>query len=956
MFATKVHRSIVVLAMLPISFFAWGDGTIEGRVSDHTANVYFDGAIVRIVDGGQEVVTSDGGRFRFAGLDAGEHVIEASYVGAETVTENVQVNDDQTTTLVIKIGEQVEMIENLIVVGQFAGALDAINQMRSADNMMSVVASDSIGQFPDENVSEALQRVSGVFIERDQGEGRFVGVRGIDPRLNVASINGLNLPAPENDRRNVALDVIPSDLVERLEVTKSFTPDQDGDAIGGTINIKSLTAFDRDGMSYKLQGQASYNEMEEEDGHKFSGTFTNVYDLLGGQFGVAFSISTNERNFGTDNVEADGGWEEEDGVRFHEELEARNYQLSRERDGVALNLDFRASQTSSYYLRSLYSQYGDQEFRNRIEYKLDKGDIEYDGGRLTASGTELQRELKDRYEEQEISSLMLGGEHLFNDWTVEYSAGVSRASEIEPGRIDSEFEYDDVAFAGYQGTGDIPSLFYSDDAALAENYELKEIVVEDNDTEDDERAFRIDVTRDMAFGDFDGKIKFGAKLRLRDKENDANLRIFEDFDDAFGQVPTLSEFVGSDGDYDLGTYGAFFDPGLQRRFVWSSIGGNAACDLATYDEDACPFIMDEDGSRVGSARDYRMREDVSALYLMSRVDIDKLRVVYGLRYEQTKFEADGFNVREVDASGEDDVQIAPVSFDRDYASWLPSINLRYKASQNLIVRAAYTHSIARPSFGDVSPTPGAIEIEQDDDEIELKVEAGYPGLDPFESRNLDLSVEYYPQRLGVLSAGVFYKQIDDFIFQADVSSVVNPAAYAGSIPVTDIEVFEPRNGESAELLGLEIGWTRYFSELPPPFDGLILQANATFADSEADLGLGGEADRGSNTKLPLQADMVSNFVVGYEKGPWSLRLSSAYIDERIAETNLEDASNDLYEDGHHQIDLTVKYDVSDQLQVYFHAVNLNDEPNYRYYGASRFNAQYDEIGRSFVLGVTYRSF
>ncbi|MYL01673.1 MAG: TonB-dependent receptor plug domain-containing protein [Gammaproteobacteria bacterium] len=124
--------------------------------------------------------------------------------------------------------------------------------MRSADNLISVVTSDSIGQFPDENVSEALQRINGVFVERDQGEGRFVGVRGIDPQLNVASINGLNVPAPESDRRNVALDVIPSDLVESLEVTKTLTPDQDGDAIGGTINIKSLSAFDREGMSYKL--------------------------------------------------------------------------------------------------------------------------------------------------------------------------------------------------------------------------------------------------------------------------------------------------------------------------------------------------------------------------------------------------------------------------------------------------------------------------------------------------------------------------------------------------------------------------------------------------------------------------------------------------------------------------------------------------------------------------------
>ncbi len=955
-FSRLSSASLVAAAATLPSASAWADGDVEGRVSDQTEAAYFDGAIVRIVETGEESVTRDGGRFRFSGLPAGDYLLEVSYVGAETVRRAFSVADDETTGLSIGIGEEVALIENIIVVGQLAGRLDAINQMRSADNLISVVSSDSIGQFPDENVSEALQRVSGVFIERDQGEGRFVGVRGIDPRLNVASINGLSVPAPENDRRNVALDVIPSDLVESLEVTKSFTPDQDGDAIGGTINIKSLSAFDRQGMSYKLQGQAYYNELEDEDGHKFAGTFTNAFNLLGGEVGVALSISSNERHFGTDNVESDGGWSDDDGIRFHEEMEARNYQILRERDGLALNLDFRATDTSSYFLRSLFSQYADQEFRNRIEYKLDKGDVEFDANTLTARDTELQRELKDRYEEQEISSIMLGGEHLIGDWTIEYSAGISDASESEPGRIDSEFEFDKAAFAGYRGTGSVPRLFHSEDAGVAENYELKEIVVEDNKTEDEGRAFRLDVTREANFGEYSGNVKFGAKLRKREKTNDANLRIFEDFDDAFADAPHLGQFTRSGGDYDLGAYGPFFDPGLQRRFVWDNIGGNAACDLASYDEDACPFIMDADGSRLGSARDYEMREDVGALYLMSRMNLGKLRVVYGVRYERTKFEADGFSVREVDVKGEEDVQIAPVSFASDYENLLPSVNLRYKATDSLILRAAYTQSVARPSFGDISPTAGAIEIEQDDDEIELKVEAGNPQLDPFESRNFDFSVEYYPERLGILNAGLFYKKIDNFIFQADVSGVVDPAVHAGPIAVTDIEIFEPRNGNAADLLGLEVGWTRHFSELPSPFDGLILMANATFTDSEADLGLGADADRDSDTALPLQADMVANFVIGYEKGPWSLRLSSAYISERLAEINFEDDRNDLYEDGHHQIDLTLKYDMNDRLQIHFHAMNLNEESGYRYYGNSRFNAQYDEIGRSFALGVTYRSF
>jgi len=950
------HAAIALLLSSASSGLVLAQGALEGRVSDQSAEVYFEGAIVSLPELNAERVTDATGRFRFQSVPAGDYRLEVSYVGAQPVSMAVSVRDGETERADVRIGAEVGAMENIIVVGQAAGAYGAINQMRSADNLISVVTSDSIGQFPDENVSEALQRINGVFIERDQGEGRFVGVRGIDPQLNVASINGLNVPAPESDRRNVALDVIPSDLVESLEVTKTLTPDQDGDAIGGTINIKSLSAFDREGMSYRIKGQSFYNDLQGSRGRKFSGTFTNAFDLGGGELGLAMSVSTNEREFGTDNLEADGGWEDDGGVRYHEELEKRKYEITRKRDGFALNLDFRTSDTSSYYLRTLYSDFADQEFRNRIEFKLDKGDIEYDNNSLTATDTRLQRELKDRYEAQEILSVLVGGENLIGDWTVEYSAGFSEASEEEPGRIDSQFEMRGVEYARYENLGRVPMLTFSADGAVAGNFELDEIAIEDNFTNDEEAALKVDVTRDMTFGGHPGYIRFGAKHRARDKSRDAGLRVFEKFDDAFDPVPTLAPFVSGSTDYRLGAYGPYASPALQRSFVRGQIGGSAACLLDSYNEDACPFIMDEDASRVGSAADYDMEENVTALYLMQRIDINDLRLVYGARYEGTDFTARGAYVREVDVEGEDDVQISESRYESDYGSVLPSINLRYRLSKNLILRGAYTHSIARPSFGDISPTPDAIEIEQDGDDIEMAVEAGNPQLKPYKSRNVDFSVEYYPGNMGVFSAGAFYKRIDDFVFNADVSSVADASEYAGNIAVTDLEVFQPLNGQSADLYGLELGWTRQFTELPGPLSGLILMANATFTDSDADLGLGADAGRSNESRLPSQANLVANLVVGYENYGWSARLSSAYIGNRIAEINLANQSNDLYEDGHQQIDLTVKYDVSEQLQLYFNAINLGEEPNYRYYGRSRYNGQYDEIGRSFVLGISYRSF
>lgn len=941
MYKALFQRSLLSAVLASASCTVIAAGVIEGRISDYSGGVYFDGATVSLGDTRLTAVAAQGGRFRFTNVPAGQYQLRVAYEGAAPVEQTVVVVDDAVAPVVIKIGADVAQIENVLVIGQAAGVLSAINQMRGADNVVSIVSADAIGQLPDDNVSEALQRISGVFIERDQGEGRFVGVRGIDPQLNVATVNGLNLPSPEGDRRNVALDVIPSDLVESLEVIKTLTPDQDGDAIGGTINVKSLSAFDRDGLSYKLSGQYYYNDLENDDGYKLAARLTNVFALAGGELGVAISVSSNERNFGTETIEADGAWSTLGGVRFHDNFELRNFQITRKREGVAMNVDFRPDDNHSYYLRTLYSKFTDEEFRNRIEFKFDEDDIVLTPTSLIENKAELERELKDRYEAQEIYSILVGGESHVGDWTLDYSAGFSEASEDEPRRIDIEFENKKIATAGYSGFGPTPQLSYSADGLDGDIFKLKEITLENNATSDEEAAFKLDVTRAMTVAGHHGYIKLGAKFRRRDKTSDLNARTFEDFDTALGRDFFLSEFSAGNVNYDLATYGPAISPAAVRGFVSNNL---------------TRFIEDGDAGILDSARDYRISEDVTALYAMSRVDIDAWRLVYGLRYEKTDFKAAGFNVSAVDVGGLPNTVIAPNRFAKSYSNVLPSVNVRYQAGEHLILRGAYSHSIARPSFGDLNPTPAKIDIEEDGADIELKVEAGNPELEPYESQNIDFALEYYPEKLGIFAAGVFFKRIDNFIFDADVTTTARASDFAGAIAVTKIkEVIKPLNGDTAELYGIELGWTRHFDDLPSPFDGLLLQLNATFTDSEADLGLPIGAGRSNRSNLPLQADTVANFVVGYERRGLSLRLASAYVSERLIAINLADASNDEYEDAHQQWDFTAKYNVTDAFQLFFSALNLSEEPQYRFYGTKQFNSRYDEVGRSFVLGLSYRN-
>ena len=832
-----------------------------------------------------------------------------------------------------------ELMETIVVTAQAANARSDIERQRNANKVVTVQTSEAIGELPDANVTEALQRMPGVFIARDQGEGRFVGVRGIDPNLNASTINGMSLPAPETDSRAVALDVIPSDLLASLEVFKTLTPDMSADSIGGAIEIKSINALDYDGQTYKMTVENSYSELQDENSPKIAGTYTNKFDLDGRTLGVAIAASHQERKFGSENIETDGVWEAFTALDGSEgvtaaEIEQRDYTVTRERTGVAANFDLEVAEGSQLYLHTLYSDFSDEEQRQRNSYKLDEENDEPDSiaaGSVTWSDAALEKELKDRFEEQEILSVVFGGEHDLNAWGVEYALGYSHAEESEPHRRDTTFVQEGLEL-GYTSAGKIPQMFAADASAMdAASYALDELVVEDNYTDDEELSFRIDIRRDIEVAGNPSELKFGLQERRREKTGDLNATIY----DAFGGDFTLADFANNGIEYGLGTFG----PGVSRGAVNAFIDANIA-----------NFEIDETDTALDSARDYVMNEDISALYVMNDIDFGRANLVYGVRYESTDFSAHGYRVAEsaeaIEGAQEiaEDVYVSETSYQRDYSKLFPSVNFKYDYSDNIVLRAAYTESMSRPSFGDLNPSPATIEY----DEGELEVEAGNPALDPYEARNLDVSFEYYADTLGMFSAGAFHKQIDNFVVTADVSSTADFSQYVGSLAVDDAEIFQPINGDDATLTGAELAWTRGFD------NGFLLRANATFTDSEARLGLGEGAERSDKIALPSQADLVANFILGYERDALSLRLSTAYKGERLLEVDLEDEAFDLYEDKHMQMDLSAKYRFENGMQVFFNAVNLTDEPFY----ANRrgFNGQYEEYGPTYVLGVTYSSF
>ena len=901
-------------------------GTIRGTVSSGDERATLQGATVEILGTDRRTSTDRDGRFRFTQVPAGAYELQVEYVGAPVQTVSAQVGAEETTDLVVLVPLA---LDRVVVIGQRAIQSASLSRERSAVNNINVITADNIGQFPDNNVAEALQRVSGLSLQRDQGEGRFVTIRGASANFNTTTVNGLRIPGPEDDSRAVNLDVLSADLVQSVEISKSLTPDQDADAVGGNIEISTLSAFDL-GNTLRFNVEGSYNGKADRIGPRLGATGTRLFSVGDGvdNLAVSGSLTYFDRRFAVDNVEA-GEWPEQEVpggaiLRVPEAAEQRDYRLSRERTGGVLNFDYQPNSFSELYLRTLYSEFADNEVELEHEYIFEDStpvQITENGG-LYTDGV-VERRGKETTATREILAISAGGEHLFDAWDLDYQAGYAEASTSEPFSLGTaliaeglDIGYD---FSGSEGRR-APNLFGADLDALEDlsAYELDLVELESDQVEENEFSLQFNAGRELFFGGNPGRIQFGAKARFREKTNDADNRNFVDFDGDY----TLEDLAARGRrDYSLGRFGPFIDTKRLREF-FAANGDNFGIDPAD-------FLLDSEGE------DYSLEEDILAAYVMSEATIGRFDLIGGLRVEATDIKQNGFRAIVNEDVDDGLPTIEPFSAENDYIDLFPNFQARVNLSDNLQLRGSFTRTMTRPGFEDAGARQ-VVEIEGG----ETVAEIGNPELDPFYSNNFDLELSYFAgEVLGAASIGLFYKDIEDFFVTTDV---------AGEGAFADFdEVISVINGDEAEIFGIELSYVQEFSFLPGPWDGLLLIANYTYVDSEADVPF-----REGSIRLPLQSDHIANVALGYDKGGLSLRLAlnhrGEYLDE-IADP--DDPSQDEIVQDETRVDFTSEYQVTDNIAALFNVSNVTNEPYYAYHGNRRFARQFDEFGRSWELGL-----
>ena len=888
--------------------------TIRGRVVDDAKRTALPGATIRVDATGATATTAADGSFSIDGLPAGTQHLTVDYIGYDSKTIDLEASANPAATD-IGLTSQIAAAD-IVVTGNRLAERRALQTKKSADNFVEALYANDVGKLPDQNVAEAVRRLPGITVANDQGEGRYVIIRGIDPNLINVTLNSQTLPAPEPAGRVVKLDDIPSSLIAAVVVTKSLTAQQDANAVGGAVDIRTVNAFDRN-KSFFLDGRgaAGYYKLNGKTPYELDGQVGGIF----GQFGAVVSVNYSSRPIESENFQGSTAYvAQPNGSLVPDQNGLRDYNLVRTRLGVVGNFDWHPNDDVKIYLRSSYSKFTDHETRdqNRLGSEKNIATASLTTGSFgSAVGTILVRR---REEDDNTKSITLGGEFNLGEGTLEASGGWTKAVKTDP--IRSEYTFSTAQGAPTKSpitgvTYDLasePVYSFIDTAGVfstPSRFGLTKYNLETRQAYEELWQGRVDYTLPIGLGD-DSSIKIGAKYLDRHKYNNQDKLDYKN-----GPVAWTLNTVGYVGDTNF--YDGMFKFGERIDY-------NAARAYA----DAHPGVLAIDTPSTISdtlASDYDVHESVSAGYAMATLKFGGLTLVPGVRVEHTEDK----NSAKLVKAGVSTVNDGYNSFgSKQYTDWFPGLNAKYEIQRNLLLRAAVTTSIGRPNYADLAPYVLVGDVSPGGQQA---LTTGNPDLKPYKAVNLDASLEYYLPSQGVLSVGLFYKHIDNPIYVQGVT-VLN-GSFAGQTYANAL-VSQPFNADDETIQGVEVNAQAQLTFLPSPFDGFGVSANYTHVSGHANA----PAVRPGDIPLFDQSHDIGNVQIFYEKYGFAARVAfsyrSAYLDTFGGgdKPGVPGATQDQYTDANGQVDFHASYQVVKQATVFFDATNLTDAPWRRYIG------------------------
>jgi TonB-dependent receptor len=949
-----IHTLVGVMAAsicLPASLFAQQTGgALRGRISD-SARVGIAGAAVHLSHTTTGAASDAEGNYAVDRIPAGSYSVVVRRAGFFADSFAVTIRAGETVVRDFVLRASVRELDRVIISASprlNETREQALEKQKNADNIVSVLSGDVIRALPNANAAEAAARIPGVSTERDEGEGKFVQIRGTEPRLSNVTVNGVHMPGTQSGSRVTKLDDVPTDILAAIEVSKTLTADQDADAIGGSVNL--VTKTPEGAPRGYIAGQFGQGTLE-------SRTQSQGSAMWGGRFGeqrkLGFLLggTYDHNNRGINDIEL--AWDTNArGTPIPVEWDQRDYLYDRTRWGGNGALDYRFHDGSTMFLRGAWTKF--QNFG--VVYRYDvaaNGDSAQasSGAAGIGTGADLTRNTSNRTPVEQLFSVNGGGRKLLGRVELNYVASYSGTRSTSSDANSSSFKYSGLNFR-YDGTNrDIPTYSYlstADQAAATSpsNYAFTTASVGAGRTKGNELGGQVDALGHYMLGSTEAQLKVGVKYRDESRDN---LNLNRSYS-AAGPV-NLSQVLGSFSDTK-------FYQDLAQGFA---IGPQANHETLRTFEASNPSMFKETTKPItDSLSNFTGGERVGSAYAMHTIDRGPFRLNAGVRIEHTDLTFSG-NAATTPATtvgkASGPQMVRRVDGAQSYTDVFPSAQIRLETDASTNVRFAVTRGIARANYSDLAPHVAG----QVCSTCALKftnLSVGNPDLKPQHAWNVDLLGEHYFGASGVLSAGVFYKQITDFIYKRQF-------VYHG--PATEFDGYyatAPYNGGDAHLVGGEFDFSRRLSFLPGGLSGLGFDVNWTQVYSKAAVprdtattaaGLGAPITR--YARLPRQSNSLGNFALTYDRQRISARAAWQYQGESITSYGDGSAtpSGDNWFLPHGQLDASVTMNVNADVSLQLQGLNLNNAVFGFYNGNStaQFSGQREYYGRSLIMSVKY---
>lgn len=956
-FLSVLVAVLLGLFALPVSTPAQGaKGTLSGKVSDSSGGVLY-GARITLDPGGASTVSDVQGQFLINGLDAGNYTATISYVGFKAFTKSVTVTAGQIASLDAQLSVEAVDVEVVVTSERGSAEVEAVNRERNADNIVQVLPADVIRSLPNANMADALGRLPSVTIERDEGEGKYVQVRGTEPRLTNTTIDGVNVPSPESGVRQIKFDAIPADIVESVEINKTLQANMDGDGIGGSVNLVTKTAGERPTVS--VAGMGGYTPIL--GGRNLVETAGTIGQRFGAQkkFGLLIGGTYDWNGRGIDDIEPVpdvATFPNGTSARYFEAIDIREYRYYRSRWGLAGSGDYKLGDGSNIYFRGLYSDfhnYGDRWVYSLTDNTPVQGPATPNGITLLGSngcdptsgvctGTPSFNN-QIRRPDYAIGSILLGGKHVLS--TTWYAWDISASRSSQEGQVGdrtasfgsnlptSNCQFDLANTTNIYNPQWTPACFteaYTNQSTMP----LTKMEINHGLTAQVNLQFAGAMAKRYHIGSHLSSIEIGGKFRNAHKFANTSTDTFEPT--GTGANLTLADFPNSftNTDYYQGAYK--LGPNPKFSDIYNAFSADLAANAGNY-------TLSTDISS-----QFDLVEKVSAGYLMNTIDFNKIRFVAGVRFEGTNldtaapiFDADGNFLGISKSSG-------------SYVKVLPSASIRYALTKDTNLRLVYGRGLSRPDPQDIAQP-----LSFDNTANPVLVSLGNPNLKPETADNIDVLIEHYFNPFGMITAGYFYKNLTDPIVSHQFIVTSGSFASATCTPTVTCRVTQPLNGGSAWLSGFEVAYLQHLTFLPSVLKGLGISANYAYTASRASLGP--DFGRSDHPRLLRNAPNTWNISPTYDRGRVSIRVGLSYNGPNIAAYQFTDSTpggikgpfGDNYFYAHLQVDAQGSVRMTHGLSFVMYGLNLTDEVFGFYNGSPQYMLQREYYRPTVAAGMRW---